>query len=276
MSLHQKLHDPALPHSERLDRIGKYLDDLQLHRDSRKGLDGARGPEGPASTVPGPAGKDGKDADPSVVAELVKKSLKRDFEEFVDKVEGELVLAKAAIRALIIDELKISNVIDAKGNAILIPGPAGAPGKDSTIPGPAGKDGKSIVGPAGRDGRDANDPKVAVGNVVSGDKASVTVHEQDGVFVFDFVLPKGDVGATGAASTVPGPKGDLDTSNNAFRNAVAEIIVDMKKRGSLGSLGHVGSNESGTITKADLKELLAELKAQQLEQPEKKKGWFRS
>ena len=97
------------------------IEDLQLHRDSRRGLEGAQGPEGPV----GPAGPL---ADNHAVAELVRKGLQKDFEEFVDKLEGEIVLSKAAIRALIIDELRIGGVIDQNG--VAVPGPAGAQGPE--------------------------------------------------------------------------------------------------------------------------------------------------
>src|SRR5437667_7124665 len=56
------------------------------------------------------------------------------------------------------------------------PGPQGVPGKDSTIPGPPGPPGQSIVGPAGKNGRDV---KIAVGSVIVGETASVSLREKD-------------------------------------------------------------------------------------------------
>src|SRR5947208_1135263 len=67
---------------QRVSVLEKYLEDLSLHRDSRKGLDGARGPQGEPSTVPGPqgpAGRDGRDAD---ITQVVEAALKRVREEF--------------------------------------------------------------------------------------------------------------------------------------------------------------------------------------------------
>src|SRR6266851_8980521 len=70
---------------ERVSRVQKYLEELSLHRDSRKGLDGARGEKGEPgrdSVVAGPcgsAGRDGKDAD---ITQVVEAALKRVREEF--------------------------------------------------------------------------------------------------------------------------------------------------------------------------------------------------
>lgn len=72
--------------------------------------------------------------------------------------------------------------------------------------GDRGPAGIGIPGKDGRDGKDAPIPKVKIGSVEHGDEAQVKVHEADGFFVFDFVLPRGARGAKG--DSIVGPKGE--------------------------------------------------------------------
>ncbi|SRR6266568_197458 len=222
---------------ERVGAIAKYLTELQLHRDSRRGLDGTRGPQGEpgVSNIPGPPGKD---ADPAQAAEIVKVLLRRDFQTLIENLESEIIAAKAALRWAVIEELKASGFVDSDGNAI--PGPTGASG--ATVVGPKGDpgiDGKSIQSPPGRDGRDA---KIVIGSVVAGDIASASLHDDgDGTFILDLVLPRGEKGETGAASTVPGPASTVPgpegqqgiPGEGLSRQDVIDLILDMKKRGTL-------------------------------------------
>src|SRR5204863_6622056 len=128
---------------ERVSGLEKYLEDLSLHRDSRKGLGGARGEKGDPgrdSVVPGPQGVPGRDAD---ITEVVELALKKVREEF----DAEYKILAEVVR----HELKTSGVINENGDAILLPGPVGAPGADSQVAGPKGDVGP--VGPAGHDGK---------------------------------------------------------------------------------------------------------------------------
>jgi hypothetical protein len=130
---------------------------------SRVGPVGPRGERGipgvnaRESTVPGPEGRPGKDADISQCVAAAKSSF-----------ASEIAKMHASLGSVVVQALKDAGIIDADGQAILVAGPAGrdgrngVDGKDSNIPGPAGRDGidgKSIVGPAGRDGRDGADGK---------------------------------------------------------------------------------------------------------------------
>jgi hypothetical protein len=88
----------------------------------------------------------------------------------------------------------------------------GVPGQDSTV-----------AGPAGSDGTDGVTPTITVGTVTTGLAGSSVIITDSGTApnaVFNFTIPRGDVGAVGADgppgpqgnagadSTVPGPKGD--------------------------------------------------------------------
>src|SRR5437667_11195916 len=98
---------------ERVAQIEKYLESLQLHRDARRGLDGARGEQGlPGrdSTAVGPTGPAGKDADITQVVEAALKKVKDEF-------DAEYKILQEVVR----HELKTSGVIDESGNAVLIP-----------------------------------------------------------------------------------------------------------------------------------------------------------
>jgi hypothetical protein len=194
---------------ERVSEVEKYLEGLSLHRDSRRGLEGARGEPGADSTVPGPQGvpgKDGKDVDITKVVEAALKVL-----------EFEVGAAKAALRWAVIEELKSSGVIDAQGNAI--PGPTGAFGADSTVPGPKGD-----VGPSGRDGVDGKDGK----------------HGRDGER--GLTGPQGERGLAGPTGSQgpTGPQGERGEEGQQgipgvglSREQVIALIQDMKRRGSI-------------------------------------------
>jgi hypothetical protein len=213
-----------------------------------------RGPEGPRGHQ-GEQGPQGPSADPTqvanIAAEIVKKSYK--FESQISKVENlvakfeqllknlafEVTAVKASLQWAVIEELKRSRVIDAEGNAILIQGPKGDTGAESTIAGPSGKDGMDgKIGPAGRDA------KIQIGSVVSGETASASLREEDGVQILDLVLPRGEKGETGATgASIVGPKGDKGDSIEGpqgvpgaaglDRHAVAQVVLGMKVRGTI-------------------------------------------
>ena len=211
------------------------MEGLQLHRDSRRGLDGVRGEQGlPGrdSTVVGPQGPAGRDADVTQVVEAALKKVKEEFDQEY------AVLAQVVRHALV-----TGGVLDENGNAILIPGPTGAPGADSQVAGPAGRDGvdgKSIVGPAGRDA------KIAIGSVTVGSEASASLREHENGQVLDLVIPRAErgeqglPGKDGADSTVPGVRGEIGPEGirglpgeGLSKAEVIEIIRDMKRRGSI-------------------------------------------
>jgi hypothetical protein len=215
---------------ERVSSLEKYLEDLSLHRDSRRGLEGPRGPQGePGIGIPGPAGKD---ADIKKVIYAAEEEMHAVLEQVI-----------ANLPETILWELQLRGVVDHAGRAILLPGPAGrdgAPGADSQVAGPPGRDGadgKSIVGPPGRDA------KIQVGSVSSGEVASVSLREEDGVQILDIVLPRGERGETGPAgrdgadSQVPGPIGPEGLQGipgkGVDKQAVVDIVLDLKRRQSI-------------------------------------------
>src|SRR5947208_11090999 len=106
------------------------------------------------------------------------------------------------------------------GKDSTIPGPQGVPGKDSLVQGPQGVPGKSIVGPVGKDGRDV---KIAVGSVIVGETASVSLREKDGVQFLDFTLPRGEQGATGRGEQ--GPQG-IPGQNGVTAEKVVNLVRD--------------------------------------------------
>ena len=232
--MHHLKFDPEAGLEDRLGAIEKYLESLQAHRDSRRGLDGIRGEKGEkgdpgVSNVPGEKGEPGKDADITEVVELAIKKVREQFDE------EHRVLAQT-----ILHQLKVSGVVDEFGKAVLIPGQTGATGAQGSKgdPGRSGVDGKSVVGPAGKPA------KIVIGDVVAGTEASVSVRqESDNTYVFSFVLPrgeKGETGATGADSTVAGPRGERGIDGlrgypgiGVSEDRVIEIVSDMARRGRL-------------------------------------------
>jgi hypothetical protein len=209
-----KLHDPSIPFEERISRVEKYLDSLSLHRDSRKGLDGSRGEQGPPgapSTIPGPPGKD---ADVSAVTKLAVEAAKKAMiEEF-----GTLhkFLNAEALSEIIDHRLIVAGVIDEDKKAIIIPGPAGEDGADSNVPGPEGE--KGDTGSPGRDGLDG-----------------IGKDGHDGAV--GPVGPRGEKGEPGV-SNVPGPQGEQGVEGpqgiqgeGLSKSEVIELISDMKRRG---------------------------------------------
>jgi hypothetical protein len=215
---------------QRLAALEKYLTELQLHKDSRKGLDGARGEQGlPGrdSTAVGPQGVPGRDAD---ITKVVEAALKRVKEEF----DAEY----AALAQVVRHELIKGGVLNDAGNAILIPGPAGPKG-DSAV-GLPGQDGVSVIGPRGRDA------KITIGDVAAGEKASFSLRDENGVQFLDVVLPRGEKGDTGAAgrdgndSVVPGPVGERGSEGERgipgpglSKDDIVKLVMDLKRRGSI-------------------------------------------
>ncbi|HYT20124.1 MAG TPA: hypothetical protein VEW05_07815 [Candidatus Polarisedimenticolia bacterium] len=204
---------------ERIVQIENYLNELSLHRDSRRGPEGPRGHQGEQ-------GPQGAPADPKQVAEiateLVKKAFRFEtqiakFESLLKDLESEIAAVKAALRWAVIEELKLGGVLDAEGRAV--PGPAGA---DSHVPGPKGDKGDAgLAGPAGKDGVDGRDGR-------------------DGADGQSVVGPQGP---TGKDSTVPGPKGERGEigpeglqgypGEGVSKTDVVEIVRDMKRRGTI-------------------------------------------
>jgi hypothetical protein len=197
--------------------------DFQHWNNSRRGVQGGRGEtgtpgrDGKNSEIPGPQGAPGRNGQDANIGESVAAAQAA--------MERELAAFRAALSGAIAQELKTAGVVDEAGKAILIPGPAG---QNSVVPGPAGA---SIVGPAGKDAapaKDGRDAVVRIGNVLSGDIASVTVRETPEGQVLDFVLPRGQRGETGAASQVAGPEGkpgrDMTEEMDAFRSEINKQV----------------------------------------------------
>jgi hypothetical protein len=225
--------------AEKVESFAKEHGEFHSVHVSRRGVEGPRGLQG----EPGPAGQTGapgKDADPAQVAEIVKKALKydvqattREFERLLKDLEFEFGAAKAALRWAVIEELKAAGVIDSEGEAILKPGPAG---KDSTVAGPKGD-----AGLAGRDGfagRDGRDATIQIGSVITGETASVSLREKDGVQILDFVLPRGEKGPEGPQGPQgqgqrgeQGPEGLQGIPGQGLsKDEVIELILDLKRR----------------------------------------------
>jgi hypothetical protein len=229
---------------QKLNGFIKQVDEYEKVHVSRRGVQGIAGPKGDTGATGAPA--DPKEV-AAIAAQLVQRAYRFDranaqFDRLLSDFEAEIKAAKAAIQWAVVEELKVSGVIDSEGNAILKEGLAG---KDSQVPGPEGRagrdgvDGQSIVGPAGRDA------KISIGSVTAGDKASATLREENGVQVLDLVLPRGEqgpAGRDGADSTVPGPKGDSiigpeglpglpGHSDGLSKTEVVVLINDMKARG---------------------------------------------
>ena len=228
--MHKALVAGTLEVEERVAQIEKYLNDLSLHRDSRRGIDGARGEQGlPGrdSTVAGPSGPAGKDAD---ITKVVEAALKRVKDEF----DAEY----AALAQVVRHELIKGGVLDESGNAILVPGPAGA-----SVVGPkgdVGQDGVSVVGPRGRDA------KIQIGSVTVGSEASASLREHEGVQLLDIVLPRAERGEQGLCgkdgldSTTPGPVGERGIEGQQglpgvglSREEIGKLVLSMKQRGSI-------------------------------------------
>ncbi len=233
-------------------RVEILLDD---HQDFRKVHISRRGPEG-GRGIQGETGATGAPADPHEVAAIAAKIAVENllhvfryetqtakFEKLIKEFESEIVALRAAMKFAIIEELKLSNILDEHGNAHS--NLKGERGEDSHVQGPRGD---SVTGPAGRAGTNGRDAKIAVGSVTSGETASATLREENGVQVLDFVLPRGERGSAGrdgADSQVPGPKGDSVTGERGpeglpglpcadFDKAQAiTMILDLKKRGAI-------------------------------------------
>jgi len=93
-------------------------------------------------------------------------------------------------------------------NAPLTVGPKGDTGAAGANgqPGPAGANGRD-----GTNGSNGVSPALSIGSVSSGSTSSATLTGTQSAPVLNLVLQKGDTGATGAASTVPGPAGQDST-----------------------------------------------------------------
>jgi len=225
---------------------------------SRRGADGGQGPKGDQ-------GERGPEADPAQVAAIAAEAVAQKFrhqdqirkfeqlfKELEDAIKSAEVMVRAGLQYALITELKKAKIIDDKGEPhASLKGAKGDNGEAGSAGAQGSKGDKGDSGVPGRNGIDGS-------SGAKGDKGD-----------------KGDPGVVGPQGPqgLKGDKGDIDTSSPAFRNAVAQVVLDMKQRGALSGTPHSGS-ESASITKADLKELLAELKQPAPEQPQKKRGWF--
>jgi len=219
--------------------LGEHHEFRKVHI-SRKGPEGGRGIDGPI----GPQGHPGKDADVTEIVEAAKKAMHLEIRSVLTELrnlESTLHFAlkdfDSNLSRTVIGELIRSSVIDENGKGILIPGPAGRdsqvagprgdtglPGRDGVdgLPGRNGVDGRpgrdAVNGLPGRDGVDGQsgrDANIAIGSVVAGEEASVTLREENGIRVLDLVLPRG----------IPG--------QGLSKAEVISLIQDMKRRGSL-------------------------------------------
>lgn len=116
------------------------------------------------------------------------------------------------------------------------------------------------IGPPGRDGKDGRDgapaplPKIKVGRVETGDEAKASVRETDGIFIFDFVLPRGDrgpIGKTGNSGIdgATGPKGDTikgDRGPRGDTGATPRIRIGTVSVGEAASVA-VNQSEDGSV-----------------------------
>uniref|UniRef100_A0AAU6W2P1 Tail fiber protein n=4 Tax=unclassified bacterial viruses TaxID=12333 RepID=A0AAU6W2P1_9VIRU len=93
-------------------------------------------------------------------------------------------------------------------NAPLTAGPKGDTGAAGANgqPGPAGANGRD-----GTNGSNGVSPALSIGSVSSGSTSSAMLTGTQSAPILNLVLQKGDAGATGAASTVPGPAGQDST-----------------------------------------------------------------
>jgi hypothetical protein len=180
---------------ERLQTIeeafSSFATEFQQTKISRRGVEGPKGDPGAPSNVPGPIGPAGKDADITEVVAASKQLVSDALAQF-----------KKELRTIVTEELA-DRVGPAGRNGV--DGKSGRDGADSTVPGPAGAPGKG-----GAPGRDA---KIALGSVTTGNEAKASLHEENGVYVLNLVIPRGDsvvgpAGRDGADSTVPGPQGE--------------------------------------------------------------------
>jgi len=194
---------------ERLGALEKYLESLQLHRDSRKGLEGARGPAGENSVVQGPQGPAGRDADITQVVEAALKKVKEEFDQEY------AILAQVVRHALV-----TGGVLDENGKAILIPGPIGPA---STIPGPRGEQGER-----GERGDRGSTGEPGVSNI----PGPVGPQGERG--------ERGEQGPAGADSVVPGPVGERGPDGqqgipgvSLSREDIGKLVLSMKQRGSI-------------------------------------------
>jgi len=242
VSLHERLAAIEAKHSE-----------FEKVHISRRGPEGGRGEKGEK-------GDSGPQADPAQVAAIAAEAVAQKFrhqdqirkfeqlfKELEDAIRSAEVMVRAGLQYALITELKKAKIIDDKGEPhSSLKGDKGETGSTGAQGSKGDKGDKGDAGVSGRNGIDGQDG-------AKGDKGD-----------------KGDPGVVGPQGPqgLKGDKGDIDTSNPAFRNAVAQVVLDMKQRGALGNV----AGESAGITKEDLKQLLQELKPQ----PEEKKkgGWF--
>lgn len=139
-------------------------------------------------------------------------------------------------------------------------GDTGAPGKDG-VDGKDGRDG--IDGKDGSDGRDGIDGKdgkdglaatVSVGTVTTGQagtSASVTNSGTSSAAVFNFTIPRGDTGATGADGYSPtasvSKSGDTATITITDKNSTTSAQIS---DGTNGNPGADGFSPIATVTKS--------------------------
>jgi hypothetical protein len=208
-----KLFSDGISQEERVTRLEQYLENLAIHKDSRRGPEGAVGPKGDIGDTgaTGATGPAGKDADISQAIKAAKTAIEDEFGFYLNA---------GSLRELINHQLIVAGFLDINGHPIHKAGPAG---KDSTVPGPRGE-----TGPAGRNGRDG----------VDGKDGKDGRHGERGP-----AGPQGEKGERGEPSNVLGPQGPQgEIGPEGLRGLpgvglskadVIQLIRDMKTRGSI-------------------------------------------
>lgn len=174
------------------------------------GEPGERGPQGPDG-LQGPKGDPG---DPFKIHKVYSSvdEMNADFEG-TDVSVGQFVIISTGdvndednARIYCKTDAEYAFITDLSG-AQGIQGPKGDPG-DKGEKGDKGDIGP--MGPRGREGEPAEQTTIEIGNVVSGQTASVTNSGDTINMILDFVIPKGEVGATGPQGPegIQGAKGD--------------------------------------------------------------------
>lgn len=127
---------------------------------------------------------------------------------------------------------------------------------------------RGAVGPAGRDGKDV---KLVIGRVIGGDEAQARIREQDGTFVLDLCISRGEQGPRGFQG-FPGPQGPQgergERGEQGFRGERGETGPagqgapgpkgEVGQRGERGEAGPQGERgESGhSVNEEELKAIL--------------------
>ena len=177
---------------------------------SRRGLSGGRGETGEQGVV-GQTGAAGalSESDIAKVVKAAKIAIEDQYQELTHK---------DALYNCVHEYMKNAGLVDEKGNAILIKGDTGAVGQ---------------TGAAGRDAAPAKDGIQGIQGL-PGTKGDRGATGAAGIGK-DSTVPgaRGAVGETGAVGQEGHPGAAYDFRDSKFRDAVAAIVLDMLRRGSL-------------------------------------------